>query len=165
VNAAGYVKFALLVVVVTIVVALAVPTRSSTAVRVAIFLLAGTAAVALVDLARGRSPALDESPFEPKRRAGPPPRPPVDLMRLGVELRAFHLASAGEAATVLPNALRRTMRAIAASRLSQHHGLRLDDAADAPACMVACGPLLWAALDGEPVVASPDDLAMALEQL
>jgi hypothetical protein len=164
-KAAGYVKFALLVVVVTTAVALAVPNRSSTAVRVAIFLLAATGAVALVDLARGRSPVPDESPFEPRRRAAPSPRPPVDLMRLGVELRALELASAGDTATVVPSALRRTMRAIAASRLSQHHGLRLDDDGDGPACASACGQLLWTALDGEPVTASADDLVSAVEQL
>ena len=60
-----YVKFALFVVAVALTVAIADPHHRSTVARVALFALVGMIAVALVDLARQRSPAPEASPFEP----------------------------------------------------------------------------------------------------
>jgi hypothetical protein len=121
--------------------------------------------VALVDLTRRRSPQPGSSPFEPVRATTPPIRPPADLARLGIELRAYDVMAVDGRAAVLPLALRRTARTIAASRLSLHHGLTLDDPADRPAAAVVCGPALWAALDGEPLTLSGSELVTALGAL
>jgi hypothetical protein len=148
---AGYVKFGLLVIGVAGVVALATPEHTSTALRVAIFLLAGTVALALLDFARRRAPPPAPSPFEPRRTAVPPPAPPADVVRLALELRAYDAASeAGTVPTVVPGALRRSMQAIARSRLAA----RPDAVLPEP---------LRAALDGEPVTAPVDELLAALE--
>jgi hypothetical protein len=148
---AGYVKFGLLVIGVAGVVALATPEHTSTALRVAVFLLAGTAAVALLDFAHRRAPHPAPSPFEPRRTAAPPPGPPADVVRLALELRAYDTASeAGTVPTVVPGALRRSMQAIMRSRLAAR-----------PDAVVA--EPLRAALDGEPVTAPVDDLLAAVE--
>jgi len=150
---AGYVKFAILVIGIAGVVAVATPEHTSTAIRVAVFALAGAAAVALVDLAHRRTPSAAPSPFEPHPEATAPASPPADVVRFAVELRAFDAASDhGTVPTVLPGALRRSMQTIAHSRLA----LRPD---------ALVSPVLGAALDGEPVVAGVDELLAALEAL
>jgi hypothetical protein len=150
---AGYVKFGLLVIGVAGVVALATPEHTSIALRVAVFFLAGTLAVALLDFARRRAPQPAPSPFEPRPTPAPPPGPPADVMRLALELRAYDAASeGGTVPTVVPGALRRSMQAIVRSRLAT----RPDAVVSAP---------LPAALDGEPVTAPVDDLLAALEAL
>jgi hypothetical protein len=150
---AGYVKFAILVIAVSGVVALATPEHTSTAMRVAVFLLAGTTAVALLDFAHRRAPAASPSPFEPRHRPALPPGPPADVVRLVVELRAFDAASEhGTVPTVVPGALRRSMQNIAQSRLAVRPGAVVE-------------PPLRAALDGEPVIAGADALLAALEAL
>jgi hypothetical protein len=150
---AGYVKFGLLVIGVAGVVALATPEHTSIAVRVAVFLLAGTLAVALLEFARRRAPQPAPSPFEPRRTPVPPPGPPADVVRFALELRAYDAAStAGTVPTVVPGALRRSMQAIVRSRLVAR-----------PDAVVA--EPLRAALDGEPVTAPVDDLLAALEAM
>jgi len=150
---AGYVKFGLLVIGVAGVVALATPEHTSIALRVAVFFLAGTLAVALLDFAGRRAPQLAPSPFEPRPTPAPPPGPPADVMRLALELRAYDAASeGGTVPTVVPGALRRSMQAIVRSRLAT----RPDAVVPAP---------LSAALDGEPVTAPVDDLLAALETM
>jgi hypothetical protein len=149
----SYIKFAILVIAVPGVVALATPQHTSTAMRVALFLLAATTAVALLDFAHRRAPQPVPSPFEPRHRPAPPPGPPADVVRLAVELRAFDAASEhGTVPTVVPGALRRSMRTIAASRLA----IRPES---------TMPPLLRRAIDGEPVVADPDGLVTTLEDL
>jgi hypothetical protein len=148
---AGYVKFGLLVIGVAGVVALATPEHTSIALRVAVFFLASTLAVALLDFARRRAPPPAPSPFEPRPTPVPPPGPPADVVRLALELRAYDAASeGGTVPTVVPGALRRSMQAIVRSRLAAR-----------PDAIVAAP--LPAALDGEPVTASVDDLLAALE--
>ena len=148
---AGYVKFGLLVIGVAGVVALATPEHTSIALRVAVFFLASTLAVALLDFARRRAPPPAPSPFEPRPTPVPPPGPPADVVRLALELRAYDAASeGGTVPTVVPGALRRSMQAIVRSRLAAQ-----------PDAIVAAP--LPAALDGEPVTASVDDLLAALE--
>jgi hypothetical protein len=149
----SYIKFAVLVIAVPGIVALATPQHTSTAMRVALFLLAGTTAVALLDLAHRRAPQPVSSPFEPRHRPAPPPGPPADVVRLAVELRAFDAGSThGTVPTVVPGALRRSMRTIAASRLA----IRSES---------TMPPLLRNAIDGEPVIADPDELVATLEDL
>jgi hypothetical protein len=149
----SYIKFAILVIAVPGIVALATPQHTSTAMRVALFLLAATTAVALLDFAHRRAPQPLPSPFEPRHRPAPPPGPPADVVRLAVELRAFDAASEhGTVPTVVPGALRRSMRTIAASRLA------IRPEATMPA-------LLRNAIDGEPVIAEPDELVAMLEDL
>ena len=82
------------------VVALATPEHTSTAVRVAVFLLAGTVAVALLDFARRRAQPPAPSPFEPRRTAVPPPGPPADVARLALELRAYDAPPTGGVLTL-----------------------------------------------------------------
>lgn len=150
---AGYIKFGILVIGIAGVVALATPEHTSVAIRVAVFFLAGTIAVALLDWTRRRSPRPAPSPFEPHPVAKPAPNPPADVVRFAVELRAYEAASAGGTVpAVLPGALRRSMNTIAQSRLA----LR-------PASVMR--PALRAALDGEPVTAGADELVAALEAL
>jgi hypothetical protein len=150
---AGYIKFGLLVFAVTGVVALATPEHTSTALRVAVYFLAGTVAVALLEFARRRAPQPAPSPFEPRHTVVPPPSPPADVMGLALELRAYDATSdGGTVPSVVPGALRRSMRAIARSRLAA----RPDAAMAEP---------LRAALDGEPVTVPVDDLLAALEAL
>ena len=150
---AGYVKFALLVIGVAAVVALATPEHTSTVLRVGVFFLAGTIAVALLDFARRRAPHPAPSPFEPRRTAVRPPGPPADVVRLALELRAYDAASEGGAVpTVVPGALRRSMQAIVVARLAARPGATVAEP-------------LRAALDGEPVTAPVDDLLAALEAL
>jgi hypothetical protein len=151
--------------VATAVAVVVAPQRSSTALRVAVFLLAATAAVALVDRTRRRAPQPLASPFEPGRVTPVPAGPPADLARLAIELRAYDVLAVDGRAAVLPLALRRTARTIAASRLALHHGLTLDDPADQAAAVAACGPSLWAALDGEPLTISGAQLVSALGAL
>jgi hypothetical protein len=149
----GYIKFAILVIAVPGVVALATPQHTSTALRVALFLLAATTAVALLDVAHRRSPEPVPSPFEPRHRPAPPSGPPADIVRLAVELRAFDAATEqGTVPTVVPGALRRSMRTIAGSRLAARPQSTMP-------------PLLHAALDGDPVVADADELVATLESL
>src|SRR5262249_52889508 len=110
VRIAGYIKFGVLVIGVAGVVALVTPEHTSIAIRVAVFFLAGTVAVALLDFANHRSPRPAPSPFEPRPGAPPPPNPPADVVRFAVEFRAYQAASdGGTAPTVLPAALRRSM--------------------------------------------------------
>ena len=150
---AGYVKFSVLVVAVAGAVALATPEHTSTALRVAVFLLAGTIAVALLDFAHRRAPHPEPSPFEPTSAPVAPPSPPADVVRLAVEVRAYQAASeGGTVATILPGALRRSMQTIARSRLAVRPG-------------ATAGEPLRAALDGEPVTATVDELVAALEAL
>ncbi len=110
-----------------------------------------------MDVARRRSPLPEASVFEPHVERAAAPSLPADLERLGVEVRAFSVPlEAG--ATQVPGALRRACRVIAAGRLARHGDLRLDEPSDAAACAEACGPDLWAALDGQPTAMDPDAL-------
>jgi hypothetical protein len=150
---AGYVKFGVLVIVLSGVIALATPEHTSTAIRVAVFVLAGTIAVALLDLARRRAPEASTSPFEPRHRVPLPPSPPADVLRMAVELRAFDVGSEhGTVPTIVPGALRRAMQTVAQSRLAARPG-------------AVVSPSLRAALEGEPVTADADELLDALEAL
>ena len=162
---ASYIRFAILVFLATAVAVVAAPQRSSTALRIAVFLLAGTAAVALVDRTRRRTPLPGPSPFEPMPSRPVLAGPPADLGRLAIELRAYDVVAVDGHAAVLPLALRRTARTIAASRLALHHGLTLDDPADHAAAAAVCGSSLWAALDGEPLTLSGAELVTALAAL
>jgi len=157
---APYLKFAAVVVAGSLVVTVAAPQYRSSVMRVALFALAGTLAVALAELARRRAPAPTPSPFEPRRRRASSPGWPGEVERLAVELRAF-AATAQSAPAALPAPLRRTCRRIAASRL-ERHAVVLDDADRAAA---ACGPELWAALTGEPTALDTGTLVAALERL
>jgi hypothetical protein len=150
---AGYVKFAALVVIGTSIVAVATPQHTSVALRVAVFLFAAAGAVALIDLTRHRCPPAEASPFEPARVRAPKPSPPADLVRFALETRALDAASRhGEIPTVVPASLRRSLRAIAASRLDVHRG-------------PALGEPLQSAIDGEPVTVDAEALVAALERL
>lgn len=158
-----YVKFALFVVAVALTVAIADPHHRSTVARVALFALVGMIAVALVDLARQRSPAPEASPFEPGAHRAPDTGLPSDFERLALEVREMEAApDRGE--SVVPAALRRTCRRIAMARVAEHHPGPLDDL-DEAAVASALGPVLWGALDGQPSTLDPDGLATELEQL
>jgi hypothetical protein len=164
VRVGNYVKLVAFIVVIAVAAASGAPQDRSTIARVAVFALIVTAAVGLMDLARRRSPLPEASVFEPQAERASAPSLPADLERLGVEVRAFS-APLEAGATQVPGALRRACRVIAAGRLARHGDLRLDEPADAAACAEACGPDLWAALDGQPTAMDPDALARALERL
>jgi len=159
---APYLKFAALVVVISFVVAVATPQYRSTVVRVGLFALAATLAVALVDLTRRGAPPPEPSAFEPARRRQKPPGWPSELERLVVEVRAMN-AGAERNAGAVPAALRRSCRRIAAARLALHHGVDLDG--DPGRAAAVCGPALWAALTGEPTSLDATGLVTALEAL
>jgi hypothetical protein len=163
VNVSTYVKTVLFIIVVSVLAAAAAPQDRSTVIRVALFALVITAAVALVDFAQRRSPLPDLSPFEQRPLAPVAPGLPNDVERFAVEVRAFAVAVDAGPAPVPPS-LRRAMEAIAASRVGPR-GVRLDDPADAAACADACGPELSDALAGRPVSAGADDLVRRLGQL
>jgi hypothetical protein len=159
---ASYLKFAAAVVVGAFVVTVAAPQYRSTVLRVALFALAACVAIALVDAIRRSAPAPAPSPFEPVRVRSVPPQWPSELDRLAIEVRAM-AAGAERNAGVVPAALRRSCRRIAAARLADRHGVDLDG--DPARAEVVCGPELWAALDGEPTSLDCAGLVAALEQL
>jgi hypothetical protein len=159
---APYLKFAALVVVGAFVVTAGAPQYRSTVLRVALFALAATLAVFLVDLTRRAAPAAEPTPFEPAKVKSVAPTWPSELERLGVEVRALAAGAERNAGTV-PGALRRSCRRIASARLAQHHGIDIDDAPVRAAAV--CGPDLWAALEGEPTSLDATTLVAALERL
>jgi hypothetical protein len=159
---ASYLKFAAAVVVGAFAITVAAPQYRSTVLRVALFALAACVAVALVDAIRRGAPAPKPSPFEPARARAIPPEWPTELDRLAVEVRAM-AAGAERNAGVVPAALRRSCRRIAAARLTDRHGVDLDS--DRARAEAVCGPELWAALDGEPTGLDYAGLVAALEEL
>jgi hypothetical protein len=159
---APYLKFAALVVVGSFVATIATPQYRSTVVRVGLFALAATLAVALIDLTRRAAPPPEPSPFEPPRARPSPPGWPTELERLIVEVRAME-AGAERNAGVVPPALRRSCRRVAAARLADRHGVDLDD--DPVRAASVCGPDLWAALDGQPTTLDSGGLVAALGRL
>jgi hypothetical protein len=159
---AGYVRLAVVSAVVTALFVLAVPDHTSVALRIETFVLVAIAVMAIVGLLTARTPLPPESPFRPSKPKPPPPPVPASLERHAVELRA--MASAPQPSS-LPVALRRTMIAIAASRLADHHGVLLEDESTAELARSLCGDPLWQALNGRPVDADPDELIGALERL
>jgi hypothetical protein len=159
---ASYLRFGAAVAVGALVVTVAAPQYRSTVLRVALFALAACVAVALVDATRRGAPAAETSPFEPGRVRVSRPEWPGELERLAVEVRAM-AAGAERNAGVVPAALRRSCRRIAAARLSDRHGVDLDE--DPARAAAVCGPELWAALDGEPTSLDCAGLVAALERL
>jgi hypothetical protein len=157
-----YLKFTAFVVGGAFLVTSGAPQYRSTILRVALFALAATLAVFLVDLTRRAAPASSASPFEPSKVRVAPPGWPTELERITVEVRAM-AAGAERNAGVVPGALRRTCRRLAAARLEQHHGVDLD--ADPVRAAAVCGPDLWAALAGQPTTLDATGLVAALEQL
>ncbi len=160
---APYVKFALLVVAVALAGAIADPHHRSTVARVALFALVGTVAVALIDLARLRSPAPEASPFEPRFARPPATGLPGDLERMAVDVRGFQ-ATLLRGEPIVPGPMRRACRRIALARVAERHPGRADDGDDATLA-AALEPELWAALDGQPTTLDPDALVTGLEQL
>ena len=163
-NRRPYLRVGGVTVLAAAVAALGAPQYRSTVERVALFVLAVIAAVALVDVIRHRSPLPARSPFEPRRVRPARPGVPIDLERAAVDIRAFD-AALDRGPAVAPGGLRRTARAIAASRLAGHRGVRLDDPEAQAAAAAVCGPELWALLEGQPTQLDPDRLVVALEQL
>jgi hypothetical protein len=157
-----YLKFVALVLVGSFVATIAAPQYRSTVLRLALFTLAATVAVALVERTRHAAPAPAPSPFEPRKVRTTPPGWPGELDRLAIEVRAM-AAGAERNAGAVPGALRRSCRRIAASRLAERHGIDLDG--DPIRAAEVCGPDLWAALDGEPTALDVGGMVAALEQL
>jgi hypothetical protein len=116
----------------------------------------------VVGVLTARTPLVPASPFRPGKQKPSPPPVPANLERHAVELRA--MASAPQPSP-LPGALRRTMLAIAASRLAEHHGVLLEDESTADTARSLCDEPLWQALNGRPVDVDPDELIGALERL
>jgi|RhiMetdeSRZDD1v2_1073273.scaffolds.fasta_scaffold2082964_1 hypothetical protein len=158
----AYVKFAALIVVGCFVATITTPQYRSTVVRVGLFALAATLAIALIDLTRRAAPPPEPSPFEPRRQRAPRPGWPTELERIVVEVRAME-AGAERNAGVVPPALRRSCRRVAAGRLADRHGVDLD--LDPIRAASVCGPDLWAALDGQPTTLDSGGLVSALEGL
>jgi hypothetical protein len=157
-----FVRLAALSFVVLGVVVLAAPDHTSVAVRIEIAVLAAIGAFAVLDVARRRSPPLGASPFDRTRPRRHAPTVPADVDRLAVDLRAL-AAHPGDAP--LPGGLRRTVRAITASRLADHHGLHVDDPDDADAIRACVGPALMDALEGRAVAIDADELVATVEAL
>jgi hypothetical protein len=159
---AGYVRLAVVSAVVTALFVVAVPDHTSVALRIETFVLVAIAVMAVVGVLTARTPLPPESPFRPAKQKPSQPSVPASLERHAVELRA--MASAPQPSP-LPGALRRTMTAIATSRLVEHHGVLLDDDSPAGVARNLCGEPLWQALHGRPVDVAPDALIDALERL
>jgi len=158
----AYLKAVGLILAGAFVATVATPQYRSTVLRLALFALAATVAVALVERTRQGAPAPAASPFEPVRARRAKPGWPGELDRLAVEVRAM-AAGAERNAGVVPGALRRSCRRIASARLADRHGVDIDT--DPIRAAVLCGPDLWAALDGEPTDLDVSGLVAALEQL
>jgi hypothetical protein len=159
---AGYVRLAVVSAAITALFVLAVPDHTSVALRIETFVLVAIAVMAIVGVLTARTPLPPPSPFRPGKRKPSPPPVPASLERHAVELRAT--VSAPQPSP-LPGALRRTMMAIAASRLAEHHGILLEDESTADLARGLCGEPLWQALNGRPVDVDPDELISALERL
>jgi hypothetical protein len=157
-----YLKVVGLIVVGAFAATIATPQYRSTVLRLALFALAATVAVALVERTRQAAPAPAPSPFEPAKERRVPPSWPGELDRLAIEVRAM-AAGAERNAGVVPGSLRRSCRRIASARLADHHGVDIDS--DRARAAMLCGPDLWAALDGEPSALDVGGLVAALEQL
>ena len=84
------------------------------------------------------------------------------MERLAIEVRAM-AAGAERNAGVVPAALRRSCRRIAAGRLVDRHAIDLDE--DPERAEIVCGPELWAALHGRPSPLDTAGLVTALERL
>ncbi len=157
-----YVKAVAAIVVGSFVATVVSPQYRSTVLRLALFALAATVAVALIERTRRSAPAPAPSPFEPAKLRRRRPEWPGELDRLAVEVRAM-AAGAERNAGVVPGALRRSCRRIAAGRLADRHGVDID--ADPARAAALCGPDLWAALAGEPTGLDVGGLVAALGQL
>ena len=105
-------------------------------IRVELVVLAGIFVSATVLTLRTMFPEVDLGPFG-RRRTRRTNDLPVDFERVRIDVR---LASGS--ATSIDRLLVPRVRAIAAVRL-RHHGVNLDDPADAGRGEHLCGPALW----------------------
>jgi hypothetical protein len=148
-----FVRYAAMVMAITVVGILADPPHRGTAARVGLLLLAVGAAFTLVARLRRSVPDTASSAFEPHPVDEVASAAPADLRRLAVDVRAVDVAArvrdGRDRVGRLPTHFRAQVLAVAGHRL-RRHGLSIDDASDRDAVRALVAPVLATAIyDGQ----------------